>query len=224
MDILIVEDSKDIATSVGEFLVARGHSVDFAFDGVTGLHLAATGAFDAIVLDIGLPRIDGLTLAHRLRSDARRATPILMLTARDTLPDKVAGFEHGADDYLVKPFAMEELEVRLRALHRRATEGHAAGRLRVGDLELDEATYEVTRDRRVLRLAPIPFRILAFLMREQHRVVRRDELERAVWGDDPPASDALRTHIAQVRHEVDGQGGAPLGATRHRLGLRGLGH
>src|SRR5215218_2392621 len=119
--ILIIEDDRAIATNLYDFLTAQGHSVDAAADGVTGLHLAVTQTFDAIVLDLGLPGMDGANVCRKLRTEAQNDTPVLMLTARDTLDDKLHGFEHGADDYVVKPFALKEIEARLAAIHKRNT-------------------------------------------------------------------------------------------------------
>ena len=127
MHVLIIEDDPAIAVNLHDFLEGRGHVVDAASDGVTGLHLAVTGGFDAIVLDLGLPGMDGYTLCRKLRDDARNDTPVLMLTARDTLEDKLKGFARGTDDYLVKPFALKEMEARLAALHKRRG-GRVAGR------------------------------------------------------------------------------------------------
>ncbi len=119
MRILIIEDDPAIAANLYDFLEGRGHAVDAASDGVTGLHLAVTGSFDAIVLDVGLPGMSGSALCRKLRDEADSDTPVLMLTARDTLEDKLDGFARGADDYLVKPFALKEVEARLAALHKR---------------------------------------------------------------------------------------------------------
>ena len=119
MRILVIEDNQDIAANLGDFLEDRGHTVDFAADGVTGLHLAVVHDFDAIVLDLNLPGLDGLEVCRKLRNEARKQTPVLMLTARDSLDNKLAGFDSGADDYLIKPFALQEVEVRLNALSRR---------------------------------------------------------------------------------------------------------
>ncbi|WP_147695369.1 response regulator transcription factor, partial [Vogesella mureinivorans] len=116
MRILVIEDNTDIAANLGDYLEDRGHIVDFAADGVTGLHLAVVNEFDAIVLDLNLPGMDGLEVCRKLRQDARRQTPVLMLTARDALEQKLAGFDVGADDYLVKPFALQEVEARLTVL------------------------------------------------------------------------------------------------------------
>ena len=119
MRILVIEDNSDIAANLGDYLEDRGHTVDFAADGVTGLHLAVVHDFDAIVLDLNLPGMDGIEVCRKLRNEARKQTPVLMLTARDSLENKLAGFDSGADDYLIKPFALQEVEVRLNALARR---------------------------------------------------------------------------------------------------------
>jgi DNA-binding response OmpR family regulator len=201
--ILLVEDNHDIAAMVGDHLEQEGYEVDYAADGVTGLHLAVTEDFDAIVLDLMLPGIDGLAICRRLRGEAAKKTPILMLTARDTLEDKVAGLDAGADDYLVKPFELEELDARLRALLRRAGGGVAADLLQVGDLQLDTGTLEVTRGGQTLSLTPIGLKLLTALMKASPRVLSRRDLERAVWGDIAPDSDALRSHLYNLRKTID---------------------
>jgi len=144
MDVLLIEDNPDLAGNIVDYLESRGHRVDLARDGLSGLHFAASKAFDAIVLDLGLPGIDGVELCRRLREEGL-ATPILMLTARGELDDKVLGLEAGADDYLVKPLSLRELEARLRAQVRRAAGGLEQQRLQVGDLLLDERTRQVSR-------------------------------------------------------------------------------
>jgi DNA-binding response OmpR family regulator len=144
MHILVVEDNSDIAANIGDYLADKGHVVDFAGDGVTGLHLAGREDFDAIVLDLTLPGMDGLELCRRLRQDARKMTPVLMLTARDALEQKLVGFESGADDYMVKPFALQELEARLSVLSRRSR-GPKSRILKVADLEYNLDTLIVTR-------------------------------------------------------------------------------
>ena len=201
--VLIVEDNRDIAEMIHAFLERRGYLVDHAGDGVTGLHLAVTREWDAIVLDLMLPGMDGMTLCHRLRGDARSDAPILMLTARDTLGDKVEGLQAGADDYLVKPFEVEELEARLHALIRRRRGLVTPGILRVADLVLDSGTLTVTRGGAGIPVTPIGYRILRLLMRASPRVVSRREIETEVWGDAPPDSDALRTHLYTLRKSVD---------------------
>lgn len=220
LHILVIEDNPDLAANVCDFLEAKGHAVDVAGDGLTGLHLAVTQNYDAIVLDIVLPGMDGLTLCRKFREEAMRTTPVLMLTARDALDDRVAGLECGADDYVLKPFALRELEARLKALVRRASSAVTPSVLRVGDLEYDPALIRVRRGTRTITLPPIPLKLLETLMRAAPRVVRREELERAVWGDAPPDSDALRAHLHVVRAAVDGAGEPPLVHTLRGVGYR----
>ena len=201
--ILVVEDNPDLAANLVDYLSARGHLVDAAGDGPTGLHLASTQDFDVILLDLILPGMDGISLCRRLRERAGKVTPILMLTARDTLDDKIAGLEAGADDYLVKPFAMREVAARIDALARRASSTVTRGQLRVADLSFDTATFRVSRGGREITLPPIPLRMLEALMRASPRVLGREELERAIWGDAPPDSDAVRTHLHLLRAAID---------------------
>ena len=192
---------------------------DSALDGVTGLHLAVTQEYDVVVLDLALPGIDGLTLARRLREDAGKSMPILMLTARDTLEDKLKGFEAGADDYLVKPFELRELEARLLALARRGR-GDTGRVLQVDALSFDTETLTVRRGDDVLSLNPVRLRILELLMRASPRVVSRTEIERAIWGDDPTESDALRTHISAIRQVLDRPYSEAMLRTVHGIGYR----
>lgn len=201
--ILLIEDHHDIAAMVCEHLEFRGYEVDYAADGITGLHLAVTGDFDAIILDLMLPGMDGLEICRKYRTEAAGRKPILMLTARDTLEDKIAGLDAGADDYLVKPFELEELDARLRALLRRAADGVASQVLRVADLEFDTGTLEVRRSKRLLTLTPIGLKLLEALMKASPRVVSRRNLEREVWGDVVPDSDALRSHLYNLRKVID---------------------
>ncbi len=220
MHVLIIEDNPDLAANVCDYLEAKGHSTDAAGDGITGLHLAVTHDYDAIVLDVMLPGMDGFTLCRRLREEARRATPVLMLTALDALDDRVAGLDDGADDYVVKPIALRELEARLRALARRARGATAAGVLRIGDLEFDPATLAIRRGGRGIDLPPTPMRLLEALMRASPRVVRREELERLLWGDQPPDSDALRAHMHVLRAAVEAPGEPVLLHTLRGIGYR----
>ena len=220
MHLLIIEDNPDLAANVSDYLEAKGHSVDNAGDGITGLHLAVTQDYDAIVLDVMLPGMDGFTLCRRLREEARRDTPVLMLTAMDALDDRVTGLEFGADDYAVKPFALRELEARLKALARRARGETASAPLRVADLEFDPAQLRVRRGERSIELPPIALRILETLMRASPRVVRREILERAVWGDQPPDSDALRAHMHVLRSAVETAGEPVLLHTLRGIGYR----
>lgn len=219
ISVLIVEDSPDLAANIADYLEAKGYLVDVALDGVTGLHLAVTQPHDVIVLDLMLPGIDGLTLCRRLRQDAQSSVPVLMLTARATLDDKAAGFGEGADDYLVKPFELRELDLRLRALTRRAHASASLRRLKVADLEFDLDTFSVQRAGQALSLPALPLKILELLMRRAPGVVRRGEIEQVVWGDSPPDSDALRVHMHTLRSAIDPPGRPPLLHT-----LRGVGY
>ncbi|MEM1203993.1 MAG: response regulator transcription factor [Acidobacteriota bacterium] len=220
MRVLIVEDHRDIAANIADFLEARGAEPDFAYDGLGGLHLALTNEYDAIVLDVMLPGMDGLDFARRLRGDAGSSTPILMLTARDTLADKLAGFEAGTDDYLVKPFDLQELAVRLDALVRR-TRPSPRRRLRYADLELDPSTHSARRGGVELSLNRTSFLLLRTLLEAAPGVVARRDLERALWGDEPPDSDALRSHIYLLRRSVDRPFSGPdLLHTVHGVGYR----
>jgi DNA-binding response OmpR family regulator len=218
--VLLIEDNRGIAEMVGEYLERRAYGVDYASDGPSGLRFATTQSYDAIVLDLMLPGIDGLELCRRLRREAKKATPVLMLTARDTLEDKVAGLDAGADDYLVKPFEIRELEARVRALIRRDRRQVSADVLRVADLVLDTATLRVTRGEQELQLSPIGIKLLQILMRESPRVVSRRDIEREVWGDLLPDSDTLRSHLYNLRKAIDKPFDKPLLHTIHSAGYR----
>ncbi|MEZ0470987.1 response regulator transcription factor [Luteimonas salinilitoris] len=219
MRVLVVEDNRSLVANLFEYFEARGYVLDAAPDGPTGLHLAGTQTYDAIVLDWMLPRLDGREVLRRLR-DAGSDVPVLMLTARDELPDKIAGFRAGADDYLTKPFALPELEVRLEALVARAS-GHGRSRvLAVADLRLDLATLAVTRGGRALHLYPACRKLLEVLMRASPAAVTRERLEQALWGDDPPDGDMLRSHIYELRRSVDEPFARKLIHTLPRVGYR----
>ncbi len=202
MWILLVEDNDALAANIGEYLEQEGDIVDFAHDGLTGLRLAEANAYDALVLDLMLPGLDGLQLATQLRANSSRRTPILMLTARDTLKDKLDGFEAGGDDYLTKPFDLLELRARLKALVRRAGGGNRV--LALGDLVYDTGTLAVRRGAAPVKLTRTGLRMLELLMRRAPEVVSRQEMERAIWGDEPPDSDAaLRVHVHGLRVALD---------------------
>ena len=217
--VLVIEDNPDVAANIGDFLEGKGHVVDFAMDGISGLHLAVTQPIDVIVLDIMLPGIDGFSLCRRFRQEADKATPILMLTAKDTLDDKLEGFDAGTDDYLLKPFILEELEARLQALVRRSSR-ETPGVLENGSLRVDMAQRRVTKAGSAVRLNRTCFRILVELMRSAPRVVTRDDLEHLLWGDFKPASDALRSHIYALRKALDDPVGESLIETVVGVGFR----
>ena len=220
MRILVVEDNRSLVANLFEYFEARGHTLDAAPDGPTGFHLASTQRYDAIVLDWMLPRVDGREVLQRLRNEANCNVPVLMLTARDELPDKIAGFRAGADDYLTKPFALPELEVRLEALVARAAGRGRRRVLEVGDLRCDLTTLEVTRQGQALHLFPACRKLLEVLMQASPGAVTRERLEHALWGDDPPEGDALRSHIYDLRRAVDGPFRVKLIQTLPRVGYR----
>ena len=202
--ILIIEDNAQLAANIYDYLEACGHSLDAAPDGVSGLSLAATRDYDAIVLDWNLPRMDGLTVLRRLRTHEKKRVPVIMLTARDQLADKIDGFDSGVDDYLVKPVALPELEIRLRSLVTRLRHAAAPDRvLAVGDLSFDLQTLEVSRGGRLLQLSRTSRRLLELLLRESPKVVTRERLEQVAWGDEAPESDLLRSHMHVLRRAVD---------------------
>lgn len=218
MNILLIEDNRDLATNLFDYFEAKGHAMDLAGDGISGLHFAASNQYDVLILDLMLPGIDGLTLCRRLR-ESGKMTPILMLTARDSLDDKIAGLEAGADDYVVKPFSMREVDARLHALVRRSQVREVGSTLKVGDLSFDTGTFRVMRGQRIIELPPVPLKLLEILMRHSPRVLPREEIEREIWGDSPPDSDALRAHLYILRGAIDKQNDKPLIRT-----LRGIGY
>lgn len=218
MKILLIEDNRDLATNMFDYFEMRGHTMDLAGDGISGMHFASSNQYDVLMLDVMLPGIDGLVLCKRLR-DMGKQVPILMLTARDSLDDKIVGLEAGADDYVVKPFSMREVEARLLALIRRAQVREGTSSLQVGDLSFNTCTLKVLRGGRSIELPPIPLKMLEFLMRQSPRVLSREEVERAIWGDSPPDSDALRAHLHILRNAVDKNSNKTLIKT-----LRGIGY
>ncbi len=220
MRVLIIEDNPGITANLAAYLDPLGYSLDFAVNGYSGLALVAQNDYDVLVLDLGLPGLDGLTLCKRIRTELKKTTPVLMLTARDTVEDKVAGFESGTDDYLVKPFSLVELEARLKALARRAGSVRMLTELRVGNLRFNPQTYEAERAGQSLTLTKTGYRILACLMRESPKVVPRAALEAEIWGDQVPDSDALRTHIHAVRQALDKSHRFPMLKTVQGIGYR----
>jgi DNA-binding response OmpR family regulator len=219
MRVLVVEDNPDIAANIGDYLEDRGHIVDFARDGAVGLHLATTHEFDVIVLDLMLPVMDGLEVCRKLRGEARKPTPVLMLTARDSLQQKLEGFSTGTDDYMVKPFALQELEARLQVLVRRS-KPPAARILDVGELSFNLDTLVVSRVEQQITLNPIALKLLQCLMESSPSVVTRQELETRVWGEELPDSDSLRVHIHSLRAAIDKPFNSQYLQTRHGIGYR----
>ena len=224
MKVLIVEDDASIAANLVDYLEGLGYAADVAMSGTAGLQFALAEPWDAILLDVALPGLDGLALCDALRNQARRDTPVLMLTARDTLDDKLAGFAHGADDYLVKPFSLKEVGARLGALIKRYRGLVAAQELRFADLRLDLATLAVERAGRAIKLQPKCLHLLRILMQSPHRVCGHAELEAAVWGEALPDSDTLRAHVYTLRKALTRPGETDLIETVHGIGYRLVAH
>lgn len=219
MRLLAVEDNRDILANLADYLALKGYEVDCAQDGLTGLHLAAKNPYDLIILDVMLPGLDGYALCQRLRESERRDTPVIMLTARDTLDDRLQGFRAGVDDYLTKPFALPELAARIEAVLRRSRGGGRRA-LQVADLSYDLDTLEVSRGGTSIKVGPIGLKLLALLMQKSPAIVSRETLEHALWGDRPPDSDSLRSHIHTLRQLIDKPFARPLLHTIHGIGYR----
>lgn len=217
MRILIIEDHEDILQNIADYLNLNGYVVDCARDGLGGMHLAVTHSFDLIILDIMLPGMDGLTLCRKLRQEARIHTPVIMLTARDSVDDKLAGFKAGTDDYLVKPFSLFELHARIEAVLRRS-QTLTGNQLQVADLSFDLDTLQVVRQGKILKLHPVGLKILEKLMKSSPHVVRRECLQEILWGDHAPDSDSLRSHIHLLRRTVDKPFDCPLIHSVHGIG------
>jgi DNA-binding response OmpR family regulator len=220
MRILIIEDDPAIAANLYDYLADAGYLPEYAADGLTGLHLAVSGAWSAILLDVALPGMDGFTLCRKLREEARLDTPVLMLTAKETLDDKLNGFGHGADDYLVKPYSLKEVGARLAALIKRHRGRVVPSMLRHGDISMDPSTLNVERAGRPVKLPRKCLQLLQLLMASPGRVLRRAELETAVWGEPLPDSDTLRSHMHTLRRALAVDGAADPIETAHGIGYR----
>ena len=203
LSILLVEDHRQLAQTVVEFLEQEGATVDYAGNTSLARELVQEHHYDLMLLDVMLPGEDGYSFCQYLRKDLSLDLPVIFMTARDQLEDKLEGFDRGGDDYIVKPFALPELAARVSALIRRQRKEVTANTLQVADLELDPARQEVRRNGQLLKLSPTAFRILRILMRESPRVVSREQLEHELWGDLVPDSDALRSHLYNLRKAVD---------------------
>ena len=218
MRILLVEDDLDLAEAVADALTEVGHDVDHAYDGNAGLRMAISETWDVVLLDLTLKGLDGVELCRRLRRTSD--VPLLMLTARDGIDDKVTGFRAGADDYLVKPFEIDELICRIEALRRRLDGHGASAALQFAGVVLDPATRTARRGDRPLRLHRAGFALLEVLLRAAPAIARREDLERAIWGEEAPEPDRLRSHVYLLRRALDLPGEPPLLATVHGEGYR----
>ena len=219
LDILLVEDNADLASNIIDYLGALGHRLHYAANGEAGLREALVSPVDIVLLDLALPNRDGLSVCAEIRRRADRRVPILMVTARDTLDDKLAGFANGADDYLVKPFSLAELAARVVALAQRPQLGQLH-RFSVGPLTIDRQARVVTRDGRPLRLSPLLWKLLLLLAEAWPHPVSRDEATLRLWGDEPPSSDSLRAHLHLLRQVVDKPFDFPIIETMHGVGFR----
>lgn len=219
MHVLVVEDNEMLTRNLADALERHGHSADFALNGPHGLCLALENDYDLMILDLGLPGMDGLDVCRRLREQLAHRLPVLMLTARDTLGDKLTGFASGADDYLVKPFALEELLARCVVLARRHTL-HQNHILEVGRLRIDRRTRVVARESVEVILNPVLYQIILALAEAHPRVLTRSELTRLLWRDYPPDSDTLRTHFYQLRQKIDKPFSKAMLITVHGVGFK----
>ncbi|WP_068546103.1 response regulator transcription factor [Thalassotalea crassostreae] len=202
MDVLIVEDNFNIAESIGDYLLLYDVMVDFAYNGESALELVADNSYDVIVMDIMMPKLDGIRTVSHIRQVLQCNTPIIFLTAKDTIEDKLTAFKSGGDDYLVKPFSLDELYVRLLALSSRGGRTDI-GKLTYKDLEFDVQTGELTRDGNPIKLSNLQLKIVSELMRSAPNIVSKSKLSSAVWGDDSPDTDALRSHMYVIRNAID---------------------
>ncbi|WP_294995945.1 response regulator transcription factor [uncultured Stenotrophomonas sp.] len=218
--LLIIEDNPELVANLYAFFEPLGYVLDDARDGVSGLHRATRNDYDAILLDLMLPRLDGMTLCQKLRQEFQNPIPILMLTARDPVDDRVQGLALGADDYLVKPFSLKELDARIKALVRRAQGRQVDSVLAWEDLRVDTRSPQAWRQGQRISLTPTSHKLLMCLVRAAPAVVRKQEMEYLIWGDEPPDSGALRTHIHELRLQVDRNFDAALITTVHSVGWR----
>ena len=218
MRLLVVEDDKDLARQLRDALAEAGYAVDVAHDGEEGHFFGDTEPYDAVLLDLGLPTLDGITILQRWRQDGRNM-PVLILTARDRWSDKVSGIDAGADDYLAKPFHMEEMLARIRALLRRAA-GHASNEIQCGPLRLDIAAARVSLDGRAVSLTALEFRLLSYLMHHQGKVISRTELVEHLYEQDfDKDSNTIEVFIGRLRRKTQ----AGLIETVRGLGYRLIG-
>jgi len=219
MNVLIVEDNRDIAESISDFLEMQGYTTDFATDALSAFHLISINKYDVYLLDISLPGTDGLTLCRRIREDANDHSPILFVTALDSLEDKIKGFEYGCDDYLVKPFKLEELLIRIKAIHRRSQPKNTAI-IEIDTLRIDTRTHEATRDNTPVNLTPVGYKILLALAQASPTIVSREQLEDMIWKNATPDTDALRSHLYSLRQKIDKPFPYPLLHTIPKQGYR----
>ncbi|WP_159737297.1 response regulator transcription factor [Vibrio atypicus] len=202
MKILIVDDNHNVSETIADYLELEGMTIDCAYHGEAAIKLVSDNHYDVIIMDIMMPKLDGINAVKKLREELFCSTPILFLTAKDGLDDKIAAFQAGGDDYLMKPFAMQELSLRLHALASRGPR-QDIGNLMYADIQMNIKTNEVQRDGQMIKLSGIQLKILKTLLRKAPAIVSRAEVIESVWGDESPSSDALRSHIYSLRTALD---------------------
>ena len=202
MKILIVDDNYDVSETIADYLELEGMTIDCAYHGEAAINLIQRNHYDVIIMDIMMPKLDGISATKKLREEYLCGAPILFLTAKDTLEDKVSAFEVGGDDYLLKPFAMQELTLRIRALASRGAR-QDIGTLEFADISFDIRTEQATRNNKPLKLNKTQIKILKLLLKNAPGLVTKAEIIDSIWGDDPPDSDALRSHIYGLRIALD---------------------
>ncbi|MDA0147255.1 response regulator transcription factor [Vibrio sp. LaRot3] len=217
--VLLVEDNREVAGILFDYFECLGMELDYADNGELGLQLALEGNFDLILLDLMLPRMDGLTVCNKLR-ESGNSTPVLMLTALDNREDMLSGFQHGADDYLTKPFDLEILEARMTALIKRYRGQTASSTLEVGPIKIDQKTRQAFREGRLLALNPTTYTILEMLCIKAPELVTRQEIAEKLWEEKEPNNDVLRSHIYQLRNQLDKPFDKQLLMTVPKFGFR----
>ncbi|RUO48032.1 response regulator transcription factor [Pseudidiomarina donghaiensis] len=219
LTVLLVEDTLAIATEVCDYLEEQGVQVDFAATGRHGLQLAQEQNYDVVILDVMLPDMTGIQVCESIKLTCDPIPPVLLLTARDSISDKSVGFAAGADDYLTKPFDLQELYLRCQALARRQ-QLHQAQTVKIGELEVNERQQWAQREGQLLKLSSTDFAILLLLVRAYPNAISRQQVISKVWGDDMPDSDVLRSHIYTLRQALDKPFATPMLATLHGVGFR----
>lgn len=202
MKVLIVEDNHHVAETLADYLELEGYTIDCAYHGLSAIQLVKENHYDVIIMDIMMPKVDGISAVKKIREEVMCDTPILFLTAKDSLEDKIAAFQAGGDDYLIKPFAMEELCLRLQALACRGGRKDV-GLLCFADITVNQATGEVLRANKPIKLSRIQLKILSLLMKKAPAMVSRQEVIDTIWGEEVPGSDALRSHVYGLRNAID---------------------
>ena len=217
--ILLVEDDSSLAGSLADYLSERSYEIDFAFNGLSCIELARRNEYAVIIMDVSMPMLDGLSACHRLRHDHRVDTPVIFLTARDTLDDKIAGYQSGGDDYLVKPFAPRELVCRIEALRKRQRTNHSVDKS-IGRLNIHPRRLQVSHDGQTLDVHAVQMQILMLLANAAPDIVSKRALEAELWPDETPQSNPLRTHVYRLRRQLSEKFGHDFIDTVHGKGYR----